>query len=137
MGNRLPRRRVDPSRVHERLAAARAQPVKLRVAACLLHHELGGRSRSSMRGAQYLEEVNAAAAELARIAELYRLERGRAVPIPKEELAGAVFLDGGNILRTAAGTLYRPIALLRAEAIEAIGVLVSGKEAAKATCDPA
>ena len=126
----MPRRRADVTRVRETLEAARAKPIKLRIAACLLHHELGGHNRASMRGPQYMEQVNAAAAALARVADVYRLERERAVRIPREELSGATFLDGGNIVRTAAGTLYHPLAVLRAEAIAAIAMLVNEKESA-------
>ena len=33
---------------------------------------------------------------------IYRLEAGAPVRIPKQQLGGAEYLDGGNILRTAA-----------------------------------
>jgi hypothetical protein len=49
------------------------------------------------------------------------------VRIPREELDGAAYLDGGNVLRTAAGTLYHRLVMRRAEAIGAITLLASRK----------
>ena len=107
--------------------SSRMKPVKLRVAAAILHHQLGGGHRASMLGAQYIEHLNAAAAMLSEILDLYRLRPGGAIALSKEELAGATFLDGGNVVRTAAGTLYYPLAVRRAEAIVAIGQLTDAK----------
>jgi hypothetical protein len=112
----------------DKLQASRMKPVKLRVAATILRHQLGGAHRASMVGAQYMAQLNAAAAMLAEIIDIYRLQPGRGMtPVPREELAGATFIDGGNVLRTAAGTLYYPLAVRRFEAIAAIGQLTDAK----------
>lgn len=124
MRNRPPRR-VETERVQTKLAAARLKPVKLRIASALLHHELGGDSRSSMRGHEYIQKLSAAAQILAAAIDLYRLDKGRMVLVAKHDLAGAQFLDGGNAMRTAAGMLHHPLAVRRAEALDAIEALVN------------
>lgn len=100
------------------------KPVKLRVAAAILHHQLGGAHRASMLGARYIEQLNEAAALLAGIIDIYRLQpRGSMTLLSKEQISGATFIDGGNVLRTAAGVLHHPLAVRRAEAIAAVGQL--------------
>ena len=76
-----------------------------------------------MRGPEYIRRLNEAAAALGRVANIYRLEAGDMLDIPKEELHGAEYLDGGNIVRTIAGALYHPLAMRRAEAFGAITLL--------------
>ena len=99
------------------------KPVKLRVVASMLHHERSGHRRDSMRGPEYIRRLNEAAAALGRVANIYRLEAGDMLHIPKAELHGAEYLDGGNIVRTTDGALYHPLAMRRAEAIGAITLL--------------
>lgn len=124
MGNRLPKRRTDTAKIEAKLEAARMKPVKLRVAAAILHHQLGGAHRASMLGARYIEQLNEAAARLAGVIDIYRLQaRGGMTLLSKEELSGATFIDGGNVVRTAVGPLHYPLAVRRFEAIAAIGLL--------------
>lgn len=124
MGNRLPKRRTDTAKIQAKLEAARMKPVKLRVAAAILHHQLGGAHRASMVGARYIEHLNEAAALLAGVIHIYCLQpRGGMTLISKEDISGATFIDGGNVLRTSAGVLHYPLAVRRAEAIAAIGQL--------------
>ena len=106
---------------------SRMMPLMLRFVASLRHLEVRGRRRDSMRGPEYLRQLNEAAAALGRVANVYRLEEGAMRHISQEELQGAVYLDGGNILRTTAGTLYHPLAMRRAEAIGAIRLLSSSQ----------
>lgn len=115
-------------KIYARLQAARMKPVKLRVVAAILHHQLGGAHRASMLGAQYIEQLNAAAAMLAETIAVYRLQpRGEMTQLEKGQLSGATFLDGGNALRTAAGVLHHPLAVRRFEAIAAIGQLTDAR----------
>jgi len=124
----MPKRRTDAATIHAKLEAAGIKPVKLRVAAAILHHQLGGAHRGSMLGAEYIEQLNASAAMLAGIVAIYRLQpRGAMTELPKEALSGATFLDGGNVLRTAAGMLHHPLAVRRSEAIAAIGQLTDAR----------
>jgi hypothetical protein len=126
MGSRPPSRRTA-ARVKAPLEESRYQPVKLRIVASMLHRELSGRSRDSMHGPEYIARLNEAAAALGRVAHVYRLQAGALLRIPEEELNGAKYLDGGNILRTVAGALYHPLAMRRAEAIGALTLLSSEK----------
>jgi len=109
------------------LAAAREKAVKLRLVACLLHRERSGRGRDSMRGPVYLAHLNEAAQALSEVIEIYCLVDGKMNLIPRHELAGAVFQDGGNILRSAGGALYRCLTVRRGQAIAAITVLASNQ----------
>jgi hypothetical protein len=109
--------------VRAKLAASRDAPVKLRVAASLLHHQRTGRTRSSMRGPDYLAQLNDAARALSEVLDVYHVEAGRMTLIARETLAGGAMQDGGNILRSADGTLYRCLVVRRAQAIAALGVL--------------
>jgi hypothetical protein len=127
MGSRLPSRRIDIAKAEVALEESRYRPVKLRIAASMLRHELSGGRRDSMRGPEYIERLNEAAAALGRVANVHRLQTDALVRIPQQELNGAKYLDGGNILRTAAGALYHPLAMRRAEAIGAITLLSSEK----------
>ena len=62
-----------------------------------------------MLGARYIEALNAHAALLAGIIDIYRLQpRGAMTLLSKEELSGATFIDGGNVLRTVTGVLHHP-----------------------------
>jgi hypothetical protein len=120
------RRRVEKMRAaREELARSHLRPVKLRIVASMLHHERSGGRRDSMRGPEYLQRLNEAAAALSAVADIYRVEGGALVRIPKDELEGAQYLDGGNVLRTAAGALYHPLHMRRAEAIGAITLLAA------------
>jgi len=128
VGNRLTKRRTDAAKIQAKLEAARMKPVKLRVAAAILHHQLGGAHRASMLGARYIEALNAHAALLAGIIDVYHLQpRGAMTLLSKEELCGATFIDGGNVLRSVTGVLHHPVAVRRAEAIAAIAQLTDEK----------
>lgn len=129
MGSRLPRKRVNVEEVRARLTAAREALVKLRVAASLLHHERTGRSRSSMRGAEYLAMLNDAARALSEVLDVYHVADGKPALITRDRLAGAVFQDGGNILRAADGSVYQRLAVRRGQAIAAITVLAAARAA--------
>jgi hypothetical protein len=130
MGSRLPSRRTENAKLRTAREQSRSQLVKLRIVASMLQHERSGRRRDSMRGPEYLRELNEAAAALGNVADIYRLEAGGMLRIPKEELRGAEYLDGGNILRTATGALYHPLAMRRADAIGAITFLCGEKASA-------
>jgi hypothetical protein len=59
---------------------------------------------------------------LAGVIDIYCLQRSSGMTlVSKEEVSGATFIDGGNVLRTAAGVVHYPLAVRRAEAITAIG----------------
>jgi hypothetical protein len=116
---------VDVEDMRARLAASRNAPVKLRVAASLLHNERTGRSRASMRGPDYLARLNEAAKALSEVVDVYHVAEGRLVLIPRETLARGAIQDGGNILRGADGSLYQRLVVRRGQAIAAITVLAA------------
>ena len=77
----------------------------------------------SMLGPEYIAKLNAAAAQLGTVLDIFVLDaRGAMRLVPREDLAGAEFLDGGNVARAASGTLY-PLAVRCAQAIDAIAAL--------------
>lgn len=130
MGSRVAKRRTDTAKIQAKLEAARRKPVKLRIVAAILHHQLGGAHRASMRGAAFIGQLNTAAAMLSTVIDVYRLDaRGAMTVLPREDLAGATFLDGGNALRTAAGILHHPLAVRRFAAIAALGQLTDARAA--------
>ena len=127
MGSRLVRKRDDLAAVEARLADAHEKPVRLRIAASMLHHELGGRSRSTMRGPDDLAQLTQAARALTEVIAVFRLEGAKKQPIAPAEVAAGELLDGGNALRTADGKLHHPLVVRRGDAISAISLLGNPK----------
>src|SRR5436853_355797 len=122
--------RKDLRDVREKLLAAQSRPVKLRVVASVVHHELTHADRSSMRGPEYLAALNRAASALAQVTDLYYVnDAGKLLRVPEEDMPGASFEDGGNLLRSAAGTLYRGLSVRRIDAIQGVEVLKKAHEA--------
>jgi hypothetical protein len=93
----------------------------------MLHHELGGRSRSAMRGPDYLARLNEAARALAEVIAVFRLVGVAKHALDPAEVAAGELLDGGNALRTADGKLYHPLVVRRGDAISAISLLGNPK----------
>ena len=96
MGKRPPRRRDHLTGVQARLAASQLKPAKLRVVACLLHHELGRGDRASMRGPEYMQQLNETAAALSEVADVYRLDKRGAMSLrgnPFARGSGAPFIS--------------------------------------------
>ena len=118
---------MDLAAVRARIAAAHEKPVRLRIAASMLHHELGGRSRASMRGPDYLARLAEAARALTEVIAVFRLDGARKHAIEPAEVAAGALLDGGNALRTADGKLHHPLVVRRGDAISAISVLGNPK----------
>ena len=111
------------AKVRPKLAVSLDKPVRLRVAASMLHHELGGDARSAMRGPDYLTRLNEAARALSERIEVFRLDGARMHPISAAEIAAGELLDGGNALRSADGKLHHPLVVRRGEAVAAISTL--------------
>ena len=107
-----------------RLLASQSKPVKLRVAASVLHNDLTRQGRFSLRGPDYISALTKAAAMLASVVDVYYLAPGRKLlRIPDEELKDGSFEDGGNIFRAASGTLYRSLSVRRIDVMEGLEVL--------------
>ena len=123
MGSRVFRKRVDVPNVRAGLAAAQNKPVRLRIAASMLHHERGGDARSAMRGKDYLARLNEAARALSQVIGVFRLDGAGMHPIPPADVMAGELLDGGNALRTADGKLHHPVVVRRGDAVSAITLL--------------
>src|SRR3954462_3505504 len=106
-----------------KLHAAQQKPVRLRVAASLLQRNHSGVARSSVRGPDYMRQVEHAAVQLSRVVDLYHVQNGRLLRVPSEEIAGATFFDGGNLMRSVGGTLYRKLTVRRGDVMNAIEAL--------------
>ena len=123
MSSRLARKPADLAAVQASLAAAHDKPVRLRIAASMLFHELGGRSRSAMRGPDYLARLAEAARALTEMIPVFRLDAAGKHPLDPVEVAAGELLDGGNALRTADGKLHHPLVVRRGDAVSAITAL--------------
>jgi len=127
MPSDLQARRKALQDTRAKLHAAQQKPVRLRVAAALLQRNLSGLGRSAMRGPDYMQQVEQTAAQLARVVDLYHVHNGRLLRVASAEIAGATFFDGGNLMRSAAGTLYRSVSVRRGEAMNAIEALARAR----------
>lgn len=129
----MARPKKDLEDVKKRLVASQLKPVKLRVAASVLLHELTRRSRFAVRGDHYIRDLNEAAAEMARIVDVYYLnDQRRLVRIETDEITAGEFIDGGNLLRLPSGTVYKSLTVLRLQAIEAMEAIRESRRAVDA-----
>ena len=92
------------AKVRVRSTPSLDKPVRLRVAASMLHHELGGDVRSAMRGPDYLLRLNDAARALSEVIQVFRLDRGGMRPIDAADVASGELLDGGKEGRSEEGS---------------------------------
>jgi hypothetical protein len=106
------------------LLASQSKPVKLRVAAALLHHEITGRDRPAGRSEDYVVALNTAAHALSQVSDLYYVNAdGRLLRVPSEDLAGGKFEGGGEVMKTVSGALYRSLSMRRVDVIDGIKIL--------------
>lgn len=135
---RVKARRKELQDIRARLLASQAQPVRLRMAASVVHHALTRQARASMRGADYLEALNKAATALAQVADIYCRAGplGRLLRIPEEELAGGRFEDGGNLFHAATGTVYKALMVRRVDVLAGLEVLRRAQKALETAAAP-
>jgi hypothetical protein len=114
----------SPQSVQAALLASQSKPVKLRVAAALLHHEITGIDRPSGGPDDYRAALNTAAHALSQVSDLYYINpQGRLLRIPSEDVASGKFEGGAEVMKTASGTLYRSLSMRRVDVIEGIKIL--------------
>jgi hypothetical protein len=114
----------SPKSVQVTLLANQSKPVKLRVAAALLHHEITGVDRAGRRPDDYLVALNTAAHALSQVSDLYYVNpHGRLLRVPSEDVAGGKFEGGGDVLKTVSGTVYRSLSMRRVDVIDGIKIL--------------
>ena len=82
----------------------------MHVAASLVFHQLNG-------------TLNATALALSQVADVYYLEDGKPVLIPKADLASGAFEESGATFRAASGRVYRSLSMRRGDLMEAITIL--------------
>ena len=117
------KKRVDMVEVRARLLESQSKPVRLRVAAAAAHQELTQQPRSSMFGPRYIAALTRAATQLAQVVDVYHVVQGKLLRIPDEVLRSGVFHDGGNLLRTASGEVYRALSVRRIDVMEGLEIL--------------
>lgn len=128
---RMKKTAKDHSEIQARLLASQAKPVKLRIAASVVHNELTRQGRFAMRGPEYITALTQAAQQLAQVVDIYHVVNGRLVRIPEEELVNGAFEDGGNIFRTHSGNIYKALSVRRIDVLEGIEVLRQAHKAMK------
>jgi len=133
----MPRKRIDPRIARERLIASQAKPVKLRVAASVVHSQLSPNARFNMRGPEYIAALTDAATALAQLVDIYYVANKKLLRVPKDDLESGKFADGGNVFRAASGTLYRSLSVRRGEVMQAIEALRTSQTAIEASASSA
>lgn len=120
----------DLDKVRRQLLDRQSKPVKLRVAASIVHHELTGRDRQSMPAKDYFEAMNETARNLAGVADIYYVnEARRLLRVPGEDLRAGEIANGGDVLRMPNGFVYRELSMRRAEVMDATVALKLAKRA--------
>ena len=97
-----------------------AQPVPLHVAASLVYHQM---NRKLDLGMDVNGALNSTAFALSQVADVYFLEDGKPVPIPRADLAAGGFEESAAIYRAASGRVYRSLSVRRGDLMEAITIL--------------
>jgi hypothetical protein len=97
-----------------------SQPVPLHVAASLVYHQL---NRKLDLGVTVNGALNSTAFALSQVSDVYFLEDGRFVPIPRADLASGAFEESAAIYRAASGRVYRSLSMRRGDLMEAITIL--------------
>ena len=94
-------------------------PVPMPVATSLVYHQLNRKlDLGHINGA-----LNSTAFALSQVADIYYLEDGKRVPIPRAELAAGGFEESGATYSAASGRVYRSLSMRRGELMEAITIL--------------
>jgi hypothetical protein len=116
--------------VHSRLLAGQANPVKMRVAAALVYHQITGKTRSAASGPEYEAALTDTAIALSQVADIYYVNAdGRLTRIPEDEVTLGRFERAGDIYRSHSGRVYRDVLLRRADVMDAVAILRKAREA--------
>jgi hypothetical protein len=97
-----------------------SQPVPLHVAASLVYHQL---NRKLDLGEVVNGALNSTAFALCQVSDVYSLEDGERVAIPRADLAAGAFEESAAIYRAASGRVYRSLSMRRGDLMEAITIL--------------
>ena len=119
----------EVSKIRNRLLAAQGQPIKMRVAAALVYHQITGNTRTSASGPEYETALADTAIALSQVADLYYLNaQGRLQRIPEDDVALGKFERAGDIYRSRSGQIYRDVMLRRADVMDAVVILRKARE---------
>jgi len=130
------KKRRSHEEIQAALLASQSKPVKLRVAASLVHSELTRQGRFSLRAPEYIQALTQSAAELAQVVDIYHVMNGKLLRVPEEELANGSFADGGNLFRAATGQVYKSLSVRRIDVLEGLELLRAAHKAITAATAP-
>ena len=119
----------DMHRLHSRLVESQFKPMKMRVAAALVYHNITGKTRTAASGQEYEGALADTAIALSQVADLYYTNaQGRLTRIPEDDLVLGRFERAGDQFRTHSGQVYRDVMLRRADVMGAVVILRKGRE---------
>jgi hypothetical protein len=111
---------MDRQRRKQAEIEGHSQPVPMHVAASLVYHQL---NRRLDLGVTVNGALNSTAFALSQVSDVYFLEEGRLVAIPRADLAAGSFEESAAIYRAASGRVYRSLSVRRGDLMEAITIL--------------
>jgi len=113
----------SPKEQQKKLLAAQASPVPLRVAASVVHQQLGGRSRQEIDGS-YNAILDTTALALSHVCDIYSVNaQGKLTRIPDSELTIGAFEGGAKRFRAHDGTVHDSLSIRRGDMADAIEIL--------------
>jgi hypothetical protein len=115
--------------VRTKLIAGQNQPMKMRVAAALVYHQITGQTRSTASGHEYEAALSDTAIALSQVADIYYVNaEGRLLRIPDDELTLGKFERAGDVYRARSGQVYRDVMLRRSDVMDAVVILRKARE---------
>jgi hypothetical protein len=121
--------RKPPNEQQKKLVAGQASPVPLRVAASVVHQQLGGTSRQEIDGS-YNAILDSTALALSHVCDIYAVNaQGKLSRIPESELTIGAFEDGAKRFRAHDGTVYESLSIRRGDMADAIEILRKARNA--------
>lgn len=123
-------RQVDSKQIRKSLLASQSQPVKMRVAAALVYHQLTGKTREAASVRDYCTALCTTALAISHIVDVcYVNDQGRLLRVPSDDLALGAFEDYGDVYRARSGAVYRGLTMRRVDLMEAIAILAKAHAA--------
>ena len=123
-------------RVRSKTLPRTDQPIKMRVAAALVYHQITGKTRNAASEPDYEVALADTAIALSQVADIFYVNgEGRLARIPEDELALGKFEQSGDVYRARSGQVYRDVTLLRADVMDAVVLLTKAREAIEGAPD--
>jgi len=119
----------DIHKLRSSLVESQFKPMKMRVAAALVYHNITGKTRTAASGQEYEAALADTAIALSQVADLYYVNgQGRLTRIPEDELMLGRFERAGDNFRTHSGAVYRDVIVRRADVMDAVAILRKARE---------